>query len=110
MSNEGCPIHNVEFKVIEAGISRKTGRPYNSFVVCPVEGCKERPHGGHVFERNPVTGVALGGTSSDISARLDGIEQKLDRVIKGLAMVLSHVSSEVVDPSEVPDSVGNSNA
>jgi len=40
---EFCQVHNQEFKQIPAGISKKTGRPYNAFFVCPVAPCKEKP-------------------------------------------------------------------
>jgi len=38
-----CKIHKVDFKLIPAGVSKKTGRPYPAFEVCPVEGCNEKP-------------------------------------------------------------------
>ena len=38
-----CPIHKLDFKLIPAGVSKKTGRPYPAFEVCPVEGCNEKP-------------------------------------------------------------------
>lgn len=39
----GCPIHNVPWKVVPAGISKKTGQPYESFRACSVSGCDQRP-------------------------------------------------------------------
>jgi hypothetical protein len=36
-----CPIHD-DVKVVPAGISRKTNRPYNAFYACPVPGCDEK--------------------------------------------------------------------
>lgn len=38
-----CPTHGVAWKTVPAGISSKTGQPYNSFRACPVKGCQERP-------------------------------------------------------------------
>ena len=38
-----CPIHLQNWKVIPAGISKKTGKAYHAFKVCPVEGCTEKP-------------------------------------------------------------------
>lgn len=40
---ELCPVHNKEFKLIPAGVSKSTGRPYDAFYACPERSCKERP-------------------------------------------------------------------
>lgn len=39
----GCPIHNVPWKVVPAGVSKKTGNPYDAFQACSVGGCDRRP-------------------------------------------------------------------
>lgn len=41
---EGCPVHRVPWKVVPAGVSKKTGRPYDAFKACPEKGCDQRPH------------------------------------------------------------------
>ena len=38
-----CRIHRVPWRTVPAGVSRKTGRPYAAFEVCPESGCDERP-------------------------------------------------------------------
>jgi hypothetical protein len=38
-----CPIHNVPWKVVPAGVSKKTGKPYDAFQACSVGGCDQRP-------------------------------------------------------------------
>ena len=38
-----CPLHRVPWRMVPAGISKKTGRPYSAFVTCPEPGCDERP-------------------------------------------------------------------
>lgn len=38
-----CPLHHEPWKVVPAGISKKTGQAYNEFRACPVKGCNERP-------------------------------------------------------------------
>lgn len=38
-----CPIHNTEFKLVPAGVSKSTNRPYAAFWACPERGCKQRP-------------------------------------------------------------------
>lgn len=39
----GCPIHNLPWKTVPAGISKKTGQPYDAFLACQVKGCDQRP-------------------------------------------------------------------
>ena len=38
-----CPIHAETWKLIPAGVSKKSGRRYNAFYVCPENGCDEKP-------------------------------------------------------------------
>lgn len=38
-----CPIHNAPWKTVPAGISKKTGKPYDAFQACSVSGCDQRP-------------------------------------------------------------------
>lgn len=38
-----CPVHRVPWRTVPAGVSKKTGRPYSAFQVCPESGCDERP-------------------------------------------------------------------
>ena len=38
-----CPVHGVEFRLVPAGTSKRTGKPYDAFWSCPEMGCKERP-------------------------------------------------------------------
>ena len=37
-----CPVHGSS-KVVPAGVSQRTGRPYTSFVACDQIGCNEKP-------------------------------------------------------------------
>lgn len=37
-----CPIHHGS-KVVPAGVSKKTGKPYQAFVVCSEPGCDQKP-------------------------------------------------------------------
>jgi len=39
----GCPTHEVAWKLVPAGVSKKTGRQYNAFWACPERGCDEKP-------------------------------------------------------------------
>jgi hypothetical protein len=38
-----CPVHRLPWRMVPAGISRKSGRPYGAFLACPEPGCDERP-------------------------------------------------------------------
>lgn len=38
-----CPIHNIPFKLVPAGYSKKKQKSYNAFYACQIQGCKERP-------------------------------------------------------------------
>jgi hypothetical protein len=38
-----CPVHGVAFKLVPAGVSKKTGNPYDAFWSCPEMGCREKP-------------------------------------------------------------------
>jgi hypothetical protein len=38
-----CPIHGTPWKVVPAGISKKSGKPYESFRACSTAGCDQRP-------------------------------------------------------------------
>lgn len=40
---QGCPVHNVPWKTVPAGVSKKTGNPYDAFQACPTQGCTQRP-------------------------------------------------------------------
>ena len=38
-----CPVHSEPWKLVPAGVSKSSGRPYDAFRACPVKGCRERP-------------------------------------------------------------------
>ena len=38
-----CPIHNSEFKVVPAGVSKRTGKSYDAFYACPEKFCNQKP-------------------------------------------------------------------
>lgn len=39
-----CPVHHKTWKTVPAGVSKKTGKPYSSFLACPEQGCDLRPN------------------------------------------------------------------
>jgi hypothetical protein len=42
-SNGLCPLHVVPWRVVPAGVSKKSGKPYAEFRACPEPGCDQRP-------------------------------------------------------------------
>ncbi|MGO9179266.1 MAG: hypothetical protein ACLQBX_04125 [Candidatus Limnocylindrales bacterium] len=42
-TNGLCPVHGVAWRVVPAGISKKSGRAYAEFRACPEPGCDQRP-------------------------------------------------------------------
>lgn len=38
-----CPTHGTPWKIVPAGVSKKTGKPYESFRACSTPGCDQRP-------------------------------------------------------------------
>ena len=38
-----CPVHGVEFRLVPAGVSKRTNKAYDAFWSCPEMGCKEKP-------------------------------------------------------------------
>jgi hypothetical protein len=43
MTTPICPIHKLPMRLIPAGISRKTGKPYSAFWACQERGCNYKP-------------------------------------------------------------------
>jgi hypothetical protein len=38
-----CPVHGTAAKLVPAGVSRSSGRPYNAFMACSTPFCDQRP-------------------------------------------------------------------
>ncbi len=41
-SNWTCPVHH-QVKTVPAGVSRRTQKPYDAFLACPVQDCPQKP-------------------------------------------------------------------
>ena len=48
--NEPCPVHGTGWRLIQGGVSKRTGKRFNPFWVCVTEGCDEKPPRGNVEE------------------------------------------------------------
>jgi len=43
MSQTHCDIHGLPWKIVPAGVSKTSGKPYGAFTACPEIGCKQKP-------------------------------------------------------------------
>jgi hypothetical protein len=43
VSAGNCSVHRIPWKIVPAGISKKTNKPYDAFLACPERGCDQRP-------------------------------------------------------------------
>ena len=82
MANYICPTHKIEFVLRPAGVSKKTGRPYEAFWACPTYGCREKPLGDAKHE------VYQEAQSDQIS--INGDKFKQDQVDKDLRIQRQH--------------------
>jgi hypothetical protein len=48
-----CEVHDVDWKLVPAGTSQRTGKRYNAFWACPERGCDNKP----VFKREDDSAV-----------------------------------------------------
>jgi len=86
-----CPIHNVEFRIVPAGVSKKTGRPYNEFYACPERGCTSKPsstENAYTVQSEPVAirqGTTF-GQGEAIIAHLERLSLQLDDLITKLTL------------------------
>lgn len=87
-----CPIHQVNWKTVPAGVSKSTGRPYNAFQACPVQGCKERP------PKTQSAAPQAPQVDLQTSVILGRLEAKIDNLIAKL-------SSTPTPPPQNPDQV-----
>jgi hypothetical protein len=42
-TNGACPIHGLAWRVVPAGVSKRNGKPFAEFRVCPEPVCDQRP-------------------------------------------------------------------
>lgn len=47
-----CEVHQVDMKLVPAGTSRRTGKPYNAFYACTVAGCNWKPGQNPSYPQN----------------------------------------------------------
>lgn len=99
MSDIQCDIHNLPWKTVPPGVSRKTGKPYPAFQVCQVKDCKERPpqKTSAVAQPNANSGLpARAFTSSDTSAfaTKEDLTQAKEEILKGLRELWKKIDSD----------------
>src|SRR3990167_3683120 len=79
--DNNCPVHQMTWKHIPAGVSQKTGRAYPAFSVCPVAGCKQRPT---TLDMNDPLDAAIAQTPAkndyiDPQAQVDKRSHRIER-------------------------------
>jgi hypothetical protein len=86
MNVKVCERCDREMRLIPAGVSKKTGKPYNAFWTCDARngGCGETARAeGDAAQAAPMAGGFGGGAAPApaSSEQLNRIEQKLDEVL-----------------------------
>jgi hypothetical protein len=93
-----CSVHNVEWKTIPAGVSRKTNKPYPSFQVCPIEGCNQKPNGVSV-STGPQTGQQVAPPVPQTIAPdpYSGLEQRLMDLPAEIASAAEELNKKIFE-------------
>jgi hypothetical protein len=60
-----CPEHGTS-KVVPAGTSKKTGKPYNAFTACGEQGCDQKPPRGQSPSQPPPLPTPPAGDFDDL--------------------------------------------
>jgi hypothetical protein len=78
-----CPVHQKEFVMRPAGISKKTGQPYSAFLACPEYGCREKPprEGGWPAVRQEVAQKVAPGKAAMTREDWEEREKRKDHAI-----------------------------
>jgi len=110
-----CPDHDKLLKLVPAGVSKRTGRAYDAFYVCPTTGCKQTAPAANEpsYEEKQDTMVQVKKFEKEIEQSVEGEETKDENVpdepmtrldwnvkefIKGLGVFSSAARSEGMDP------------
>ena len=102
MSELVCEAHNLEWKVVPAGVSKKTGRPYGEFRVCSVEGCTQRPPSAQkpYQQANRGQGLSADEVRTIVQDELAPIREEHRRIIDGLTLIWKIVSGKSEEISD----------
>lgn len=87
---ENCQICGAVMKVVPAGVSKKTGKPYNSFTACPE---------GHQQPR----GVVTQPTASQIAKQPDWENIAIGKVRHGVATAMIQANYDLEKATEEID-------
>ena len=88
MENQKCAVCGKEMKSVPAGVSKRTGKPYEAFMSCP-DRCKQ-PKGINTFGNSGVS--------------LDEIDKKLDRVLVllGDSPITQKTNEAIIKSEDIP--------
>jgi len=64
---EKCSICGSDFKTVPAGISKKTGKPYSSFIACSKMGCNGKPTQNMYVPQNTAQNAPNSQNSTDLT-------------------------------------------
>ena len=76
-----CPVCGSELKLIPAGVSKKSGKAYNSFVACPNK-CKTSWNSTPSAPQSPASPESKVNGELLIIERIDAINARLDKLIE----------------------------
>jgi len=87
----GCPVHQVEWKLVPAGVSKRTGKAYSAFMVCPVKDCTEKPKLDAQASSSPKS-----SPTGTFSQGLDGLSAVEAEQQRGRRMNRSNLASAAI--------------
>lgn len=104
MTTPFCDACERDMSLVPAGVSKKTGKPYNAFYSCDKRfgGCGKTQNADNAPKSTFATysSVAPGQTSAELDARLSVIERQLGIVPPHLKPKMDDL--EEIDISEIP--------
>lgn len=86
-----CPLHDQPFKLIPAGTSKKTGKPYGAFFTCQVMGCREKP-----TEAPKAPQIAKSSPTGTFKQGLEGLAAVEDGQSQGKRMNRSNMAARAL--------------
>ena len=86
-------MHDLTMKLIPAGVSRKTGKPYKAFYVCEVEGCTEKGPAPQIEAKEPFD-EGFKTPQQQTEEHIDREKQKNDQITR-VALAKAFIAKEV---------------
>ena len=108
-----CPDHDKLLKLVPAGVSKRTGRAYDAFYVCPTTGCKQtapaanEPSYEEMQDRTKANDEEVTENFPDVlendketveDAPMTRLDWNVKEFIKGLGVFSAAARAEGMDP------------